>query len=283
MSGSAKQKIACVISAILLAITAVAAGFWACAAIPFTTEMLSSETSEFAASPYDHDSLMSIAVETRAFTVEDYTRHEVGSAGAESRLAEKILEAAYASSAPDSPTANRWNASSRAVLQNAETGEDPVDVLQYLYAAGPSYALDRDALSHLNDVNGVIANVTPPLIGIAVVAVIMLIVVGRAFGSVALGQTLIGAGCTVLGAFLMLGVWAVVNFSGFFAVFHTLFFAEGSWLFPPDSLLIQMYPTPFWMGMGAVWLFFTCVLSLVSLYVGWRVHRQRVTSNRNEA
>ena len=46
-------------------------------------------------------------------------------------------------------------------------------------------------------------------------------------------------GIIVLVAFVALGVWAIVDFNGFFTAFHQAFFAQqGNWAFPYDSLLI---------------------------------------------
>lgn len=38
----------------------------------------------------------------------------------------------------------------------------------------------------------------------------------------------------------------LVLFPLFFELFHTLLFPQGNWAFPPDSLLIQLFPEIFW-------------------------------------
>ena len=98
-----------------------------------------------------------------------------------------------------------------------------------LAAAPEEYTLPADALSHLDDVyHGV--------------------------GRRALGGVAQAAGIAVVAVFALLAAWVVVDFNGFFAAFHSLFFANGTWTFSYDSLLITMYPPEFWIGMGAVWL-----------------------------
>jgi len=61
-----------------------------------------------------------------------------------------------------------------------------------------------------------------------------------------LGQMLIlgsgGMGALVLG----LGLFAAVAWSTAFTLFHQVFFPPGTWSFPPDSTLIQLYPPEFW-------------------------------------
>lgn len=41
-------------------------------------------------------------------------------------------------------------------------------------------------------------------------------------------------------------VFAVIPFDAFFTLFHSIFFAPGTWTFPANSALIQIYPFSFW-------------------------------------
>ncbi|MHB8049816.1 MAG: lipoprotein intramolecular transacylase Lit [Coriobacteriia bacterium] len=43
------------------------------------------------------------------------------------------------------------------------------------------------------------------------------------------------------------------DFNALFAWFHSLFFAEGTWVFPYEALLIRVFPLPFWIAAGATW------------------------------
>lgn len=47
-------------------------------------------------------------------------------------------------------------------------------------------------------------------------------------------------------ALLVGGVIAFVAFDAAFELFHRVFFPGGNWAFPADSLLIRLYPYPFW-------------------------------------
>jgi integral membrane protein (TIGR01906 family) len=38
-----------------------------------------------------------------------------------------------------------------------------------------------------------------------------------------------------------------------FSVFHQVFFPQGNWIFPAQSLLIQTYPASFFIGFASVW------------------------------
>jgi Protein of unknown function (DUF1461) len=40
-----------------------------------------------------------------------------------------------------------------------------------------------------------------------------------------------------------------IFFTSFFILFHQVLFPQGNWSFPADSVLIQLYPEPFWVKM----------------------------------
>ena len=82
-------------------------------------------------------------------------------------------------------------------------------------------------------------------------------------------------GIVVLAAFAALGIWALVDFNGFFSAFHGVFFSQGNWTFAYDSLLICALPTAFWMGMGILWLVVSVVLCAICIMVGGRLLRYR--------
>ena len=95
----------------------------------------------------------------------------------------------------------------------------------------------------------------------------------NAFGRVLILQLLPGTQGIygLLVAFIALGAWAVIDFNGLFATFHSVFFSQGNWTFPYDSLLICALPTAFWMGMGVVWLATSAVISILSILIGKRL------------
>lgn len=68
---------------------------------------------------------------------------------------------------------------------------------------------------------------------------------------------------------------AIVNFGEFFDQFHRLFFTGNSWLFRPDSLLIQLFPEEFWSSAAKQLLLFTmgeALLLAVGSYIYRRLH-----------
>lgn len=237
------DKLAAVVAAAALAITLVAAGFAACAAFPQTTEALAGAFSGKGnpGTPFSHDELVQAAVATRDYTVGSNDREAVFA------MLHDINEGAgtrYAQASPDE-----------------------------LAAAPEEYTLPADALSHLDDVYRVVAGARIALLAIALLAVAACAHMAVRVGRRALGGALMAAGIVVVAAFALLAAWVVADFNGFFAAFHSLFFANGTWTFSYDSLLITMYPPEFWMGMGAVWLATTGLLSILAIVIGGLLRR----------
>jgi len=112
---------------------------------------------------------------------------------------------------------------------------------------------DAAAVSHLLDVRSVIAGArTVTGILAAIVAVWLATVIAlRRFDYIAPALFLGAAMCV---AIVVLGAVAgLLNFDALFTWFHGLFFAAGTWEFPADSLLIEVFPEQFWSTAAAVW------------------------------
>lgn len=142
-----------------------------------------------------------------------------------------------------------------------------------------SYVLTPDALDHLDDCYRVAVAATPVLwvAFIGSILGVLVLAVGvkpKAQRFRTLGSVFLGAGALVLLLFILLGAWIALDFAGFFAVFHSLFFAAGTWTFDVSSLLISMYPTEFWVGMGTFWLGTTILLSILSIIIGITLRRR---------
>ena len=237
--------IAAIIGAVALAVTLVAAGFGVCAGLPMTTELLSRAASGNDTTPFSTDELVRAALATRDYTIGSNDRNA---------LALVIAEINQSAETP-----------------YAELGADRI------WEAPERYTLTSEALSHLDDVHEVVFLAAPALAAIALVALGLLSVAATQRGRRAAGAAFVAAGAFVICLFLACGLWAALDFSGFFAAFHALFFAAGSWTFPADSLLITMYPAAFWMGMGIVWLAVSALASILAIAIGralWKAGRE---------
>lgn len=272
------EKIATIAGTAMLAITLLAAGFGTCC-LPMTTNLLSKATSDSENAPYTHEQLTELALQTRAFTVDDYGRASDGNEGAETTLANAILQAANAAAAPSSPTHDAWSSQARAALDAAVATESPATAaFVKLAGASDAYSLDADAISHLQDCNALIRGATPWLWAAAALSFALLAALhlgnrrNRACAKVAARMCI--AAPIVLAVFLAAcGIWALVDFNGFFAAFHGVLFPQGNWTFSATSLLIRMYPLEFWMGMGATWLVVSLAACLASLALAAKLRK----------
>jgi len=144
----------------------------------------------------------------------------------------------------------------------------PGEGLPVLVAAQPGF--DAAAVSHLEDVRGVLrgARIATVLLAIGVVAWVtaMLRAKERALVARAL---YVGAGFSV-GFVALMVLAAATDFGAFFSAFHGLFFKAGTWTFASDSLLIRLFPEPFWVAAGAWW----AGLVLVAAASFWMVGRR---------
>lgn len=112
-------------------------------------------------------------------------------------------------------------------------------------------AFDRAAAQHLADVRHVVAG---SRVATAVLSALctLWIAVGlmrRRTERIAAG---LRAGAIGSLAFVAIGaLLGVLDFDTLFVWFHSIFFAEGTWVFPADSLLIGLFPESFWIVAGA--------------------------------
>jgi integral membrane protein (TIGR01906 family) len=128
-----------------------------------------------------------------------------------------------------------------------------------------------EAVSHLDDVRRVIAgaNAATALLALLAAAWVGLAVYQRRLGTVAAALR-IGAALAA-GLVVAIAVFAAIDFGAFFSAFHALFFAPGTWVFPSDSVLIRLFPEPFWVAAGIAWGVLICVLAGVYAILAWAI------------
>lgn len=275
MTKKMQERLLLVIASVALALTYIAIGFALCAGFPLATSLSSMNQSAFEASPYTHDDLVELAVETRDYTVENARRSDDGTEGAQEAFANEVLQAAQSSSTDPSKKAE-WSEEAKGVLGSWQDGHtDALSTMEALYEMNPSYALNADALSHLDDVNDVISRFRMPLFGCALIAAFSLMSLVMLSNARAAGRALLVGGCIAVGIFCLIGIWGVIGFNSLFTWIHGLFFVDGTWTFPAQSLLIQMYPEGFWISMGLWWLVSSCVVAAASIVIGLVITRRR--------
>ncbi|MDY0340221.1 MAG: DUF1461 domain-containing protein [Coriobacteriia bacterium] len=130
---------------------------------------------------------------------------------------------------------------------------------------GEMPAFDDAAVEHLVDVRDVMVPARWFTLGL--LAVVAAWVWSR--WGIPGGRHTIARACTTASAIMFGGAVValavgVMDFEGLFAWFHSIFFADGTWVFPNGALLIRLFPLPFWIAAGASWgvLVFVCAVTL---------------------
>jgi len=131
---------------------------------------------------------------------------------------------------------------------------------------------DAEAVSHLVDVRTVLV----PSRTIALVAAALALAWGALRVRGRQGRRLVGSALRTAGWLLIAGgglalLIGALDFEAFFAAFHSLFFAPGSWTFPADALLIRVFPLPFWISAGVLWAAFVLAAAVALIVIGGRL------------
>ena len=117
---------------------------------------------------------------------------------------------------------------------------------------GDRDAFDQRAVSHLLDVRSAL-RAGRLATGAAALALAVWIGIGAARKRWdALARGIEAGGWVTLVFVLAAGLFMALGFDRAFEQFHGLLFEEGTWIFPADSLLIQLFPEPFWVAMGGL-------------------------------
>ena len=129
-------------------------------------------------------------------------------------------------------------------------------------------------VSHMADVKVVILSAFGAgavLILLSLIAVIYLR--RRSPGGVRRG--LFAGSMITLVIIISLGVLAALGWEQFFAQFHSVFFASGTWTFSLQDTLIRLFPGQFWVDSGIVVAGLVLIASLVTLILTWPTRKRR--------
>lgn len=160
-------------------------------------------------------------------------------------LVERYAEA-EAAGVPDAEMARAAEQVRRHVVSPGRGGALPETV-----AGRPGF--DEGAVKHLDDVARVLSGARVVTLVLAVLLLLTGVVALRARERRGVVSALrAGAGACVAVVLLAVLV-ATSDFDAFFAAFHGVFFADGTWTFPYDSLLIRLFPEQFWIVSGVSW------------------------------
>ncbi len=258
------RRLISVIAALALVVSLVGLGFCACI-LPITTQALSTVFADDPGSPFDRTQLVHVADATRDYAF-----------GSHDKLA--LYRAIYAVDKEYQDSLEAAHGDVPANFPDIAKITDPSQVQQYQQAferASDVYCYSEAEIAHLDSCYDVFRTALPIMIVAFIVAVGGLVAVGVMGKKRHLGGVLRAGGVALVALLVVLALWALVDFNGFFASFHALLFAEGNWSFPSNSLMICALPLPFWVGMGAVWLIVSIFAACICMGVGVRLRKGR--------
>ena len=110
---------------------------------------------------------------------------------------------------------------------------------------------DPSAVSHLADVRDVVLALRYVSLALAAVLAIWLIASIRLRRFEQTSIALRWGTWACLAFPIVLALAGLLDFDALFSAFHSVFFEAGTWVFPADSLLIELFPETFWAVAGA--------------------------------
>lgn len=132
--------------------------------------------------------------------------------------------------------------------------------------------LDATERSHMHDVSRLVRL----LLIIDLAALLVALASGWLLRGEAsrIGRALLGGAAIVGGLALAIAIAFAVAFEPTFLAFHAIFFPPGTYLFPPDSQLIRLFPEPFWYDAALAAGIAVVASATVVSVAGWRLVRR---------
>lgn len=225
--------------------------------LPQTTQLLGNNFSGWDDATYPQETMSELAEAVRSFSIDDTGR----------ALLESTVQDALDQNFPDIEASIRSGNTGQNVGGNLSAGGLGIGNLISIYTL-PSSAVD-----HLEDCIPVFVTSRIAIVLSLVFALVGLILLVVRRRRKLAGWIMFATPLAVIGIIVALGIWAFVDFDSLFTQLHGLFFANGTWLFPADSLLITLFPESFWMGMGIVWVAVSILACLIVSLIGKFVKR----------
>ncbi|HLD73072.1 MAG TPA: DUF1461 domain-containing protein [Candidatus Nanoarchaeia archaeon] len=121
-------------------------------------------------------------------------------------------------------------------------------------------------ISHLDDVKKVIQEADYLFyLSLVIVAGMILYYLKDRFK---LKKLLLWGGITTTAVMGIILLWGIISFNSSFTIFHQIFFPQGNWQFPTDSLLIQTFPLEFFIEISLFIFILTLIEGIVFILLG---------------
>lgn len=233
---------------------------------PATTAFVSGHAGNFEESPYEHDALVNLAARTHEYVVTDHKEYGDPSY----ILAGYMLSAAKASMASPENN-NKWTEEARSIVASAQPESGSAYVFK-LHDIDPAYSFtleERNALDKANEnLKGLLKGFLAILIMSLIASMAVILLMANIFRAkvIALPLVLGGAGCFL--ALVVIGLWSLIDTSGFCFVIRTLLLEGAPLDIVPNSLLAHMFPAGYWTGMLCCCIAICGILATSSVVAG---------------
>ena len=124
-------------------------------------------------------------------------------------------------------------------------------------------------VSHLNDVKGVMQGMDH-LFYLSLVVVSFIITCYKKRKEV-IKKLFYYGGITSLSVSGLMLVFSLLSFNSTFTVFHKIFFPQGNWTFPIDSLLIQTFPIDFFITISMKIMVIAIIIAAGMIFISRRM------------
>jgi len=156
------------------------------------------------------------------------------------------------------------------LMQAAEAGLIYVSGGSDFMPRGDNYrtAFPDEVVSHMSDVRAVFYTVRMVVATLAATAALLFVYLFSRNEHIRAGKALSWSATLTFIVTLGFVVYGLLSFDSLFNQMHQLLFADGTWLFQSNSLLITAYPFEFWIAMAATWAALLLVMCLLALVFG---------------
>jgi len=133
------------------------------------------------------------------------------------------------------------------------------------YIQHPSF--NQREVSHLYDVKNLIKKTYQTSLFFAILLISLLVYLFKTKNTKIISKSLFHGGTISLGIIILI-IFLFSNFHFAFTLFHKLFFAQGTWLFAQQDLLIQLFPLTFFKKILTRILITASLASLIIIAIG---------------
>ncbi len=136
--------------------------------------------------------------------------------------------------------------------------------------------------SHLQDVQRIfsVGNILFWILASSAIFLILLIFFLKK-NILEISNIILHGGIITLMAIILIFLLIFFNFNGIFAIFHKIFFPQGNWQFPANSLLIQTFPLQFFIKMSFLIFFQALIWGILFILTALFLKRTLQKSKKN--